>query len=277
MTSRGCDPKFTGGGRPLRLCPPTHPIGYPWAVRRAYARPVDWNDYDAALFDLDGVITPTAEVHMRAWDQMFNDFLRARGIDQPYTDADYFTYVDGKPRYDGVRSFLASRDITLPEGDASDPSTAETVAGLGNRKNDDFEQILQREGVEPYPGSVALVKALLARGTKMAIVSSSRNAAAVLEAAGMLQYFPVIVSGKEAGERGLAGKPAPDTFLDAAAQLGVPKERAVVFEDALSGVAAGAAGDFGLVIGVDRGVGEDALTEHGADVVVDDLQELVEA
>jgi beta-phosphoglucomutase family hydrolase len=238
---------------------------------------VDWNDYDAALFDLDGVITPTAEVHMRAWDQMFNDFLRARGIDQPYTDADYFTYVDGKPRYDGVRSFLASRDITLPEGDASDPSTAETVAGLGNRKNDDFEQILQREGVDPYPGSVALVKALLARGTKMAIVSSSRNAAAVLEAAGMLQYFPVIVSGKEAGERGLAGKPAPDTFLDAATQLGVPKERAVVFEDALSGVAAGAAGDFGLVIGVDRGVGEEALTEHGADVVVDDLQELVEA
>ncbi|MRJ99933.1 beta-phosphoglucomutase family hydrolase [Aeromicrobium sp. S22] len=237
---------------------------------------MDWNDYDAALFDLDGVITPTAEVHMRAWDKMFNDFLRDRGVDEPYTDADYFTYVDGKPRYDGVRSFLASRDITLPEGDASDPVSAETVSGLGNRKNDDFEQILAEEGVTPYPGSVALVEALATRGTKMAIVSSSRNAAAVLTAAGMIEHFPVIVSGKEAGERGLAGKPAPDTFLDAAAQLGVPKERAVVFEDALSGVAAGRAGDFGLVVGVDRGVGEDALIANGADVVVDDLAQLVE-
>jgi beta-phosphoglucomutase family hydrolase len=238
---------------------------------------VDWNDYDAALFDLDGVITPTAEVHMRAWAQMFNDFLEARGIDEPYTDADYFTYVDGKPRYDGVRSFLASRHIELPEGDPSDPATAETVSGLGNRKNDDFEQILETEGVAPYPGSVALVEALEARGTKMAIVSSSRNAAAVLTAAGMIDHFPVIVSGKEAGERGLPGKPAPDTFLAAAADLGVPKERAVVFEDALSGVAAGRDGAFGLVVGVDRGVGADALTEHGADVVVDDLHELVAA
>lgn len=236
---------------------------------------MDWNDYDAALFDLDGVITPTAEVHMRAWAQMFNDFLSARGVSEPYTDADYFTYVDGKPRYDGVRSFLASREIELPEGDASDPASAQTIAGLGNRKNDDFEQILQSEGVKPYPGSVALVEALAARGTKMAIVSSSRNAAAVLEAAGMIDRFPVIVSGKEAGERGLPGKPAPDTFLDAAAQLGVPKERAVVFEDALSGVQAGAAGDFALVIGVDRGVGAEALKKHGADVVVTDLEELL--
>lgn len=236
---------------------------------------VDWNDYDAALFDLDGVITPTAEVHMRAWDQMFNDFLRERGVAEPYTAEDYFTYVDGKPRYDGVKSFLASRGITLPDGEASDPATAETVAGLGNRKNHDFEQILQDEGVEPYPGSVELVKALLARGTKMAIVSSSRNAGAVLRAAGMSDYFPVIVSGKEAAEHGLAGKPAPDTFLDAAAQLGVRKDRAVVFEDALSGVQAGAAGDFGLVVGVDRGVGADALLAHGADVVITDLAEVV--
>ncbi len=235
---------------------------------------MDWNDYDAALFDLDGVITPTAEVHMRAWAKMFGDFLQERGVGEPYTDDDYFRYVDGKPRYDGVRSFLASRDITLPEGDASDPVSAETVAGLGNRKNDDFEQILESEGVEAYPGSVDLVKALVERGTKMAIVSSSRNAAAVLDAAGMLGYFPVIVSGKEAGERGLHGKPAPDTFLDAAEQLGVPKERAVVFEDALSGVAAGRAGEFGLVVGVDRGVGADQLKEHGADVVVTDLADL---
>ncbi|AXT86378.1 haloacid dehalogenase [Aeromicrobium sp. A1-2] len=235
---------------------------------------MDWNDYDAALFDLDGVITPTAEVHMRAWAQMFGDFLRGRGISDPYTDDDYYRFVDGKPRYDGVRSFLESRDIELPEGDPSDDESAETVSGLGNRKNADFEQILLTEGVTAYPGSVALIDALERRGTKMAIVSSSRNAAAVLEAAGLREHFPVIVSGKEAAERGLAGKPAPDTFLDAAQQLGVSKERAVVFEDALSGVQAGAAGDFGLVIGVDRGVGADALTEHGADVVVDDLEEL---
>jgi beta-phosphoglucomutase family hydrolase len=236
---------------------------------------VDWNDYDAALFDLDGVITPTAEVHMRAWAQMFGDFLESRGISEPYTDDDYYRFVDGKPRYDGVRSFLESRDITLPEGDPSDPSTAETVCGLGNRKNDDFEQILDTDGVEAYPGSVALVQALVARGTKTAIVSSSRNAKAVLRAAGVIEHFPVIVDGAVAGDRGLAGKPAPDTFLDAAEQLGVPKERAVVFEDALSGVAAGRAGDFGLVVGVDRGVGPDQLTAHGADVVVDDLADLL--
>lgn len=236
---------------------------------------VDWNDYDAVLFDLDGVITPTAEVHMRAWAQMFGDFLRDRGIAEPYTDDDYYQYVDGKPRYDGVRSFLASRDIELPDGDPGDAPTEQTVSGLGNRKNADFEQILQTDGVEAYPGSVALVKVLEDRGIKLAIVSSSRNAPAVLRAAKMIEHFPVIVDGKVAGDRGLAGKPAPDTFLDAAEQLGVPKERAVVFEDALSGVAAGRAGKFGLVIGVDRGVGPDKLIENGADLVVQDLQELV--
>ena len=236
---------------------------------------VDWNDYDAALFDLDGVITPTAEVHMRAWAQMFGDFLTSRGIDQPYTDDDYYTYVDGKPRYEGVRSFLESRGIELPEGDPTDDSSKETVSGLGNRKNDDFEQLLKTEGVEPYPGSVKLVKALIERGTKLAIVSSSRNAPAVLRAAGMIEHFPVIVDGKVAAERHLAGKPAPDTFLDAAVQLDVPKERAVVFEDALSGVAAGHAGHFGLVVGVDRGAGAGPLKKHGADVVVNDLAELL--
>ena len=235
---------------------------------------MDWNDYDAALFDLDGVITPTAEVHMRAWGQMFNDFLRARGVDQPYTDEDYFTYVDGKPRYDGVRSFLASRGIELPEGDPSDGPYAETVAGLGNRKNADFEQILERDGVKPYPGSLALVQDLAERGTKMAVVSSSRNAPKVLRAAGMIDFFPIIVDGAVAESRRLAGKPAPDTFLAAAQQLDVEASRAVVFEDAVSGVAAGHAGHFGLVIGVDRGAGADRLREHGADVVVDDLEEL---
>ncbi len=236
---------------------------------------MDWNDYDAALFDLDGVITPTAEVHMRAWAKMFGEFLQGRGVEEPYVDDDYFTYVDGKPRYDGVRSFLQSRGIDLPEGDPSDPVTAETVAGLGNRKNAVFEQILESEGVEAYPGSLKLVKALVDRGTKMAIVSSSRNAPAVLKAADMLDYFPVIVDGRVAAERHLAGKPAPDTFLDAARQLDVPKERAVVLEDALSGVAAGRSGNFGLVIGVNRGVGADALLKNGADLVIDDLDELL--
>ena len=236
---------------------------------------MDWNDFDAALFDLDGVITPTAVVHQRAWSAMFNTFLDSRGLAQDYTLDDYHQYVDGKPRYEGVQSFLDSRDIDLPHGDPSDDPAAETVCGLGNRKNDDFERILAEEGVEPYPGSVALVDALIERGVKMAIVSSSRNAPKVLEAAGMLQHFPVIVDGAVAATRHLAGKPAPDTFLDAAVQLDVPKERAVVFEDALSGVQAGRAGRFGLVIGVDRGAGVAALTENGADVVVSDLQELL--
>ena len=236
---------------------------------------MDWTDYDAALFDLDGVITPTAEVHMRAWAQMFGDFLTSRGVAEPYTDDDYYRFVDGKPRYEGVRSFLMSRDIDLPDGAPSDGPSALTVAGLGNRKNADFEQILDSEGVAAYPGSVDLVKALVERGTKLAIVSSSRNAPAVLVAAKMIDYFPVIVDGRVAAERGLAGKPAPDTYLDAANQLGVTKERAVVLEDALSGVAAGRAGDFGLVVGVNRGVGADKLIANGADRVVDDLAELL--
>ncbi len=212
---------------------------------------------------------------MRAWAQMFGDFLQSRGIAEPYVDDDYFTYVDGKPRYDGVRSFLESRGIELPEGKPTDAPTEETVAGLGNRKNAVFEEILETEGVKAYPGSVKLVQALLERGTKLAVVSSSRNASAVLTAAHMIDHFPVIVDGRVAAERFLAGKPAPDTFLDAARQLDVPKERAVVLEDALSGVAAGRAGDFGLVIGVNRGVGADKLLSNGADLVVDDLEELL--
>ena len=236
---------------------------------------MDWTRYDAALFDLDGVITPTAEVHMRAWSRMFTDFLQKHGDPKPYTDADYFAYVDGKPRYDGVRSLLASRGIKLPDGSPDDPSSAETVCGLGNRKNDTFEQVLRDEGVQAYPGSVALVQALLARGTKMAIVSSSQNARAVLGAAGIIDDFPVIVDGRVAVAEGLAGKPAPDTFLRAAEMLGVPKERAVVFEDAVSGVQAGHAGHFGLVVGVDRGAGAETLKSHGADIVVPDLEELL--
>lgn len=236
---------------------------------------MDWNDFDAALFDLDGVITPTAEVHMRAWQQMFSEYFDSRGVTEPYVESDYFNFLDGKPRYDGVRSLLASRGITLDQGDPGDAASVETVCGLGNRKNDVFAALLATEGVAAYPGSVKLVEALKERGTKLAIVSSSANAPVVLAAAGMLEDFPVIVDGMVAGARGIAGKPAPDTFLYAAEQLGVPKERAVVFEDALSGVEAGRAGRFGLVVGVNRGAGADALTKAGADRVVDDLEEVL--
>ncbi|MTB72508.1 beta-phosphoglucomutase family hydrolase [Arsenicicoccus sp. MKL-02] len=236
---------------------------------------MDWTRYDAALFDLDGVITPTAIVHMRAWSEMFNAYLTSRGIAEPYTDEDYFAYVDGKPRYDGVRTFLASRGITLPEGEPTDAPGTETVCGLGNGKNDAFRTVLERDGVEPYAGSVQLLDHLAAIGTKVAVVSSSQNARPVLTSAGLVDRFPVIVDGVVARQDRLAGKPAPDTFLDAAERLGVPRERAVVLEDAESGVAAGRAGGFGLVVGVDRGAGVDRLTASGADVVVSDLAELV--
>lgn len=226
------------------------------------------------LFDLDGVLTPTAEVHMRAWEKMFGEFLSARG-ERPYTTDDYFAHVDGKPRYDGVRDFLASRDIALPEGDPSDPTDRETVCGLGNRKDDMFNRILAEDGVRAYPGSVACLDDLAHRGVHVAVVSSSRNAPAVLEAAGIADRFEVVVDGRVAQEHRLAGKPSPETFAYAAQRLGTSNERSVVVEDALSGVVAGNAGGFGLVIGVDRGAGAGALREAGADVVVQDLQELV--
>lgn len=236
---------------------------------------MDWNDYDAALFDLDGVITPTAEVHMRAWGEMFNEFLASRDDQGPYTDEDYFTYVDGKPRFEGVQSFLESRGIELPFGGPSDESSTLTVCGLGNRKNDTFEKVLKTDGVQAYAGSVRLVESLVERGTKVAIVSSSRNAPLVLRAAGVFDLFEVIVDGQVASDENIAGKPKPDTYLDAAAKLGVGKDRAVVFEDAVSGVQAGRAGDFGLVVGVDRGAGTDILLDNGADIVIKDLEELL--
>lgn len=234
-----------------------------------------WDDYDAALFDLDGVLTPTAEVHMHAWDAMFNAYLADLGDQPRYTAQDYFDFVDGKPRYDGVRSFLASRGLTLPEGEPSDPPTATTVCGLGNRKNAVFSQILADDGVQPYPASVALLDHLAQRGTAVAVVSSSRNAPAVLAAAGLADRFEVVVDGQVAAQAQLPGKPAPDTYLFAAERLGVPAARAVVLEDATSGVASGRAGDFGLVVGVDRGAGADALRSAGADVVVRELDELI--
>lgn len=241
---------------------------------------VRWSDYRAVLFDLDGVVTPTAEVHMRAWAEMFNGFLSdpdapGDGDRSPYTDADYFAHVDGKPRYDGVRDFLASRGIDLPEGAADDPPDEPTVAGLGNRKNDAFNAVLARDGVEAYPGSVRLLDHLRDLEVPLAVVSSSRNAASVLDAAGLSDRFDTVVSGAVAAELGLPGKPAPDTFVHAAKALGATPEGSVVLEDAVSGVRAGAAGGFALTIGVDRGAGEAVLLEAGADLVVADLAELL--
>lgn len=241
------------------------------------ARTIRPADLTAHLFDLDGVVTPTAEVHMRAWATMFEEFLTSRGVEAPYTEADYFAHVDGRPRYDGVRTFLASRGLELPEGEDSDPGEQspgeETVRGLGNRKNDLVLELLRRDGVAPYPGTLAYLDALGA-GARLAIVSSSRNAEEVLRSAGLRERFEHVVDGNVAAREGLPGKPAPDTFLRAAALLGVAPADAVVYEDAVSGVAAGAAGRFGAVIGVDRGAGRDALDAAGATLVVADLEEL---
>lgn len=235
-----------------------------------------WTEHDAALFDLDGVLTPTAEVHRHAWAQMFNAFLAERGSHESYTDVDYFAFVDGKPRYDGVGAFLVSRGIELPEGTSEDSPDAATVCGLGNRKNAVFSHLLRTEGVRPYPASVALLDHLADRGVAVAVVSSSRNATAVLAASGLADRFGVVVDGVVAANLGLPGKPAPDTYLHAAQALGVQAGRTVVLEDAVSGVQSGRAGGFGLVVGVDRGAGERALLDAGADRVVRELDELVE-
>ncbi|MBX3144587.1 MAG: HAD-IA family hydrolase [Trueperaceae bacterium] len=228
----------------------------------------DLSRFDAVLFDLDGVLTPTAEVHMRAWAALFTDYLGS------YSDKDYFDHIDGKPRYEGVDKQLRSRGIELPWGDPADPPTADTVCGLGNRKDEEFNRILREEGVAPYPGSLALLARLESMGMRMAVVSSSRNATRVLAAAGLAERFPVVIDGLSAAAEGLAGKPSPATYLRAAEILGVEPARAVVVEDAFSGVEAGRRGEFGLVIGVDRGAGAAELLAAGADVVVSDLAEL---
>ena len=235
----------------------------------------------ACLFDLDGVLTQTARVHAQAWKEMFDAFLRQRSkrSGEPFVPfdavADYSAYVDGKPRYDGVRSFLASRGIELPEGDPSDPPSAETVCGLGNRKNELVLALLRRDGVQVYEGSVRYVRAVRDAGIHRAVVSASANTREVLKAAGIEDLFEVRIDGIVAAERHLRGKPAPDPFLAAAEQLKVPAADAAVFEDALAGVEAGRAGNFGYVVGVDRVGQRQALLEHGADVVVDDLAELL--
>jgi HAD superfamily hydrolase (TIGR01509 family) len=228
----------------------------------------------AILFDLDGVLTPTAIVHERAWQELFDGFLRAVPQAAAYRESDYFDHIDGKPRFDGVRDFLASRDIVLPEGPADDDPAHNTVHGLGNRKNKVFNDMVDA-GVKPYEGSVRLVEAALACGLKLAVVSSSRNAPAVLKAAGLSGYFPVVVDGMVAVAEGLPGKPSPATYEYAARLLGLPSEECIVVEDAVSGVQAGDAGNFHSVIGVDRGAGRQTLLDSGATLVVDDLAELL--
>ncbi|RKT33387.1 HAD superfamily hydrolase (TIGR01509 family)/beta-phosphoglucomutase family hydrolase [Microbacterium sp. AG1240] len=232
--------------------------------------------YEAVLFDLDGVLTPTAEVHMHAWRVMFEKLFADWNISRPYTDADYFEHLDGKRRYDGVASLLRSRDVEVPWGEPSDPSSADTVSGIGNRKNDVFREVLENDGIAPYPGSLALVEQLRAAGVPVAVVSSSKNAEDVLTAAGIRDLFPVVMDGLIAERDDLASKPAPDVFLEAARMLGVDPARSAAVEDAISGVQSAASGGFALVVGVDRGTGAEALREAGATVVVDDLAAFVD-
>jgi beta-phosphoglucomutase family hydrolase len=244
-------------------------VGLPSAIR-------------ACLFDLDGVLTQTAKVHAAAWKEMFDAYLRARAARTGETFVpfdpvhDYDRYVDGKPRYDGVRSFLASRGITLPEGEPSDHPGAETVCGLGNHKNDVVLAMIREQGVEAYEGSVRYVHAARDAGLRRAVVSSSANCKEVLEGAGIAELFEVRIDGIVAMQEHLKGKPAPDMFVAAAHALGVEPPEAAVFEDALAGVAAGRAGRFGYVVGVDRTGQAEALREHGADRVVSDLAELLD-
>jgi beta-phosphoglucomutase family hydrolase len=239
--------------------------------------PLRVDEYAAVLFDLDGVLTPTAEVHRVAWKRAFDRFLESRFGDryQPFTLDDYLTYVDGKPRYDGVHSFLVSRGVTLPAGSPGDPPSFDTETGVGNLKNDEFTAVLENEGVTPYPGSVALLDHLERSGVAVAVVSSSANAKSVLTAAGLAARFEVVMDGLTARERGLEGKPSPATFLSAASDLGVDPSSSVVVEDAISGIEAGVAGGFGLVVGVDRENQTDAMERAGAHLVVTDLGDLV--
>lgn len=239
-------------------------------------------DLDGVLFDLDGVVTSTAALHAAAWKMTFDEVLGTLDAtggqhQRPFDDDDYRRYVDGKPRSDGVRSFLASRDIRLPE-DQPDPRTAGlTVAGVARRKNQLFQERLATGGIAAFPGSVALVRRLRIKGLRTAVVSASQNCLAVLEAAGVTDLFDIRMDGEVAARRGLRGKPAPDTFLAAARELGIKPAEGAVIEDAIAGIEAGRAGGFGLVVGVDRtGAGRELLA-HGADLVVRDLAELLES
>lgn len=235
----------------------------------------------ACLFDLDGVLTQTAKVHAKAWKAMFDAFLKQRAVttkepSRPFDDlSDYDQYVDGMPREEGVRNFLAARHISLPEGSEDDPPDADTVHGLGNRKDQLFLNLIRTQGVEAYEGSVRYLHSARSAGLKLAVVSSSKNCSEVLRAAQLHDLFEAQVDGKVAHAKGLAGKPAPDTYLEAARLLGAAPAQSAVYEDALAGVEAGRAGGFGLVIGVDRVGQAAALRHHGADVIVKDLADLM--
>jgi alpha,alpha-trehalase len=236
-------------------------------------------DFDAVIFDTDGVITRTAVVHEAAWKRLFDAYLldRAARTGEPFqlfTEDDYRQYVDGRPRYDGVFTFLHSRGISLPYGDPSDPPDKETVCGLGNRKDEYFLQHIREHGVRPYPSTVAFIRALRAVGVKTGVFSASRNVVAVLEAAGAADLFDARVDGIVAEELGLPGKPDPATLLETTRRLGAAPERTVVVEDAIAGVEAGHAGGFGLVIGVNRSEEPGVLLANGATVEVTDLSEL---
>jgi beta-phosphoglucomutase family hydrolase len=231
----------------------------------------------AWLFDLDGVLTQTAVVHRSAWTEVFNAVLDEYGREERFTETDYLAHVDGKRRYDGTRDFLASRGIHPPEGDPSDPPTAETIAGIANRKNSRFNEVLQHQGVQVFDDAVRYLKEVRAAGLPTAVVTASANAPAVLAAASISDMFDTRIDGNVAARDHLKGKPAPDTFLAAARILGVEPESAAVFEDAISGVAAGRAGGFGVVVGVDRVGQAAALRENGADLVVNNLTELLES
>ena len=249
---------------------------------RPESKRVNRDQYDAVLFDLDGVITNTATLHATCWKQMFDEYLRERAEQKgeafrPFDLAtDYRLYVDGEPRFDGVRDFLRSRRIQLPEGTPDDPADVETVHGLGNRKNELVNRAIAELGVEPYAGTVQFIHQLRGDGFKIAVVTSSQNCDAVLRAARLDDLFEVRVDGNLIRAQRLAGKPAPDTFLIAAKQLGVEPIRTVVIEDAISGVEAGSNGKFGLVIGVARKGNAEELKRHGAHLVVEDVGELVE-
>ena len=248
---------------------PSHRLGLPSGIA-------------ACLFDLDGVLTRTATVHAAAWKQMFDEFLRAHAeqTGTPYrpfdAHVDYASYVDGKPRLDGTRDFLASRGIELPEGEDADPPGSATVHGLSNRKNDLVLAKIREDGVEVYDDAVNYVRRVRDAGLRTAVVSSSANTKDVLECTQLADLFDVVVDGVVARERHLAGKPAPDTFREGAREVGADEKSSAVFEDALAGVAAGRAGGFGFVVGVDRVGQADALRQHGADVVVQDLCQLIE-
>jgi beta-phosphoglucomutase family hydrolase len=237
---------------------------------------------NTCLFDLDGVLTQTAKVHAAAWEQMFDAYLKNRAEREgaefvPFDPvADYDTYVDGKPRYEGVQSFLESRGIELPRGKPTDAPDAETVDGLGNRKNQIVLKLIHEHGVEPYEGSVRYLHAARDAGLRRAVVSSSTNCKDVLEAAGIEDLLEVRMDGVVAEREHLKGKPAPDTYLKAAEMLDAEPAQAAVFEDALAGVESGRAGNFGCVVGVDRVGQADALKQHGADIVIEDLAELLD-